>query len=142
MSYANETRVPIYQSQGELQKILAKYKATGFAYGENEKHAQIMFELSNRRIRFVLPMPQKPSQYATKASIKTYEQLCRSQWRCLLLAIKAKLQSVESKITTLEEEFLAHIVLPNGQSVGSVMIPQIAESYSSRKMPPLLGFDK
>jgi len=141
MSYAQSTHVPIDRSQSEIKKILSKYGAGGFAYGESGIQAVVMFELAGRRIKFLLPMPHKPSQNATQASIKTYEQLCRSRWRCLVLAIKAKLECVASGITTLEQEFLAHIVLPNGQTVGTVMIPQIAASYESGKMPPLLGLD-
>ncbi len=141
MSYATKTSVPVDRSQGEIKKILAKYGASGFAYGENLDQSVVMFEMAGRRVKFILPMPKRPSDHATQASVKTYEQLCRSRWRCLVLAIKAKLECVESGITTLEQEFMAHIVLPNGQTVGQIMIPQIASSYESRKMPPLLGFD-
>lgn len=140
MSYAEKTSVPIDRSQSEIKKILEKYGASGFAYGESGSTAVVMFEMIRRRIKFVLPMPHKPSSCATQASIKTYEQLCRTRWRCLVLAIKAKLECVESGITTLEQEFMAHIVLPNGSTVGQVMTPQIDQSYREGKMPPLLGF--
>lgn len=142
MSYAENTSVPIDRSQSEIKKILAKYEATGFAYGEAGDFSVVMFEMAGRRIKFILPMPNKPSAYATQASIKTYEQLCRSRWRCLVLAIKAKLECVDSGITTLEQEFMAHIVLPNGSTVGQVMTPQIAAAYTQNKMPPLLGYDR
>jgi hypothetical protein len=142
VSYANKTSVPIDRSQAEIRKILGKYGASGFAYGEMHDLNVIMFEMKGRRIKFILPMPKKPSISATQASIKTYEQLCRSRWRALVLAIKAKLECVESGITTLEQEFMAHIVLPNGRTVGEVMTPQIEQSYSSGNMPPLLGHDK
>lgn len=140
MSYAEKTSVPIDRSQGEIRKILEKYGASGFAYGEQGPLSIVMFEIERRRIKFVLPMPPKPSANATNASINTYQQLCRSKWRCLVLAIKAKLECVESGITTLEQEFLAHIVLPGGSTVGQLMIPQIQKSYESGKMPPLLGY--
>jgi len=141
MAYAVNTSVPIDRSQAEIRKILSKYKATGFAFGEQANRAVIMFELAGRRIRFILPLPQPPSQNATQSSIKTYEQLCRSKWRALVLAIKAKLECVDSGIATLEEEFMAHIVLPNGITVGEAMTPQIEKAYHSGKMPPLLGYD-
>lgn len=140
MSYAEKTSVPVDRSQSEIKKILGKYGATGFAYGENGSTSVVMFEMSRRRIKFVLPMPQPPSSNATVASIKTYDQLCRSRWRCLVLAIKAKLECVESGITTLEQEFMAHIVLPNGSTVGQTILPQIEKSYQDGKMPPLLGY--
>ena len=140
MSYASKSSVPVDRSQGEIRKILSKYGASGFAYGEQGDFSVVMFEMQKRRIKFVLPMPQRTSERATGASIKTYEQLCRTRWRCLVLAIKAKLECVESGITTLDQEFMAHIVLPNGQTVGALMLPQIDSAYKSNKMPPLLGY--
>jgi hypothetical protein len=142
MTYATKTAVPVDRSQAEIRKILTKYGAAGFAYGEQGPLNIIMFEMQGRRIKFILPMPNKPSGNATNATIKTYDQMCRTRWRALVLAIKAKLECVESGITTLEQEFLAHIVLPNGQMVGEAMAPQIAQSYSSGKMPPLLGYSQ
>ncbi len=141
MSYAEKTSVPIDRSQSEIKKILSKYGAEGFAYGENGTTSVVMFEMAGRRIKFILPMPKSPSEHATQASVKTYDQMCRSRWRCLVLAIKAKLECVESGITTLEQEFMAHIVLPNGNTVGAVMLPQIEKAYSDKKMPPLLGYE-
>lgn len=140
MSYAKNTSVPIDRSQGEIRKIITKHGASGFVFGEQGELAVIGFELQGRRIKFLLPMPTPPSKNATQASIKTYEQLCRSKWRCLVLAIKAKLECVEGGITTLEQEFMAHIVLPNGQTVGQAVLPQISQSYKDGKMPPLLGY--
>ena len=50
---------------------------------------------------------------------------CRQRWRALNLAIKAKLEAVESGIVTFDQEFLAHIVGPSGQTVK----PLIALQY-------------
>lgn len=41
-------------------------------------------------------------------------------------------------ITEFEEEFLAHIVLPNSNTVGRWMLPQVKSAYDSGNMPPLL----
>jgi hypothetical protein len=142
MAYAETTSVPIDRSQMEIRKILAKHGATGFAYGEKGDYSVVMFEMASRQFKFILPMPKRYSTGATQASIKTYEQLCRSRWRALVLAIKAKLECVASGITTLEQEFMAHIVLPNGSTVGQSILPQIARSYQDGKMPPLLGYDR
>jgi len=57
-----------------------------------------------------------------------------------VLAIKAKLECVESGIASFEEEFLAYIVLPNQQTMGQLALPQIAQAYGGGKMPPLLGY--
>lgn len=54
----------------------------------------------------------------------------------------ARLEAVESGITVFEEEFMAHIVLPNGQTVGEFMTPQIESAYRDGKMPPMLPAPK
>lgn len=52
-----------------------------------------------------------------------------------MLVVKGKLEAVESEIVTFEEEFLAHLVLPNGQTVGSEVRPMVAQAYETGIMP-------
>jgi hypothetical protein len=56
----------------------------------------------------------------------------------LALVIKAKLEAVASGITTFEDEFMAHIMMPDGLTVGKHIKPTIAAAYASGKMIPLL----
>lgn len=143
MSYAENTTVPVYRTQNEIRNTLAKYNATAFAFAENSTMAQVQFEMSSRRIKIVMPLPVTGKTKDKKGwllSDKQVEQSIRSKWRALLLAIKAKLECVDAGITTLEQEFLAHIVLANGQTVGEVALPEIENSYKTGSMIPLLGF--
>lgn len=152
MSYAKGTETSVEKTQGEIRRTLQKYKATGFAFGEQLHQAMVMFELGGRRVKFVLPYVQPSDPKVKKARVGGYsdapksvqekrlEQFRKERWRALGLAIKAKLEAVESGITTFEEEFLAHIVLPNGSTFGQVAIPQIERSYKDGTMPPLLGY--
>lgn len=55
-----------------------------------------------------------------------------------MLIIRAKLEAVESRITTFESEFLANLVLPEGGTVGDWLAPQIDEAYATGRMPPML----
>ncbi len=52
--------------------------------------------------------------------------------------MKAKLEAVESGITTFEEEFLAHLVLPDGSRVADHALPAVAESYRTGRVAGLL----
>jgi hypothetical protein len=54
------------------------------------------------------------------------------------LVIKAKLEAVASGITTFEDEFLAHIVMPDGQTVATHIKPRIAQAYETGSMQALL----
>lgn len=66
------------------------------------------------------------------------EQENRQRWRALCLAIKAKLEAVQSGITTFEDEFMAHIMLPGGKTVSEMAAPVIENAYKSGKVPTLL----
>ncbi len=144
MGYAEGTSVPVSKSQAEIRGVLEKYKATGFAFGEQVGFHMVMFEMSARRIKIAIPMPiagaLKPNEKYARYNQTEVEKETRRRWRCLLITIKAKLECVASGITTLEEEFLAHIVLPNGRTVGQEVSPRIEQSYKDGKMPPLLGY--
>lgn len=145
--YAQNTSVSSDKSKSEIEKTLTRYGANGFMYGWSEQNAVIAFEMIGRRIKFVLPMPNRNEFLLTDTGREraesqvqiAYEQATRQRWRALALVIKAKLEAVESGITEFQEEFLAHIVLPNGSTVGENMLPQIESSYKNGKMPLLLG---
>ena len=124
-------KVPVERTQGEIRKTLEKYGATGFMFGQGNGHAMVIFEMKSRRVKFILPLP--------KANDKKGQQLERARWRCLLLAIKAKLECVTSGISTFENEFMAMIVMPDGKTVSETITPHIANAYSTGRMVPLLG---
>jgi hypothetical protein len=75
---------------------------------------------------------------ATAETPRGLGQACRQRWRALALVIKAKLEAVESGITTFEDEFLAHIVMPDGKRVADHVKPTIARVYDGGQMLPLL----
>lgn len=148
MSYAQRTDVPSDRSRAEIERTLRRYGAGAFAYGWADHTAQVMFEMTGRRIQFRLPLPDPAAAEFTQtptgrdrssaAAEREYEQAVRQRWRALALVIKAKLEAVEAGITTVEEEFLAHIVLPDGGTVGQWARPQLEQVYATSTMPALL----
>ena len=154
--YAAETTVSSGKSRAEIEDTLMRYGATGFLNGVTADRAIIAFEAKGRRIKFILPLPDRSArefthtrhennwaqqQLSSEKAAERYEQGVRQRWRALALCIKAKLEAVESGIETFEEAFMAHIVLPNGQTMAEHALPLIADSYRDNKMPPLLGHD-
>lgn len=148
--YAENTSVSVESSRGEIERTLQRYSAESFAYGWDQQRALIEFAAQGRRIRFVLPLPDRsarefthtPGRELERTPAKAYEaweQACRQRWRALALAIKAKLEAVEAGITTFEDEFMAHIVLPDGTTFGAWARPQIADVYDKHLMPPMLA---
>lgn len=149
-TYASQTTVTSDKSRAEIERTLTRYGASSFMYGWDQLRAIVAFEMHGRRLKFVLPMPERDSREFTHTPAKNqrrsaataeaaYEQAVRQRWRALALVIKAKLEAVEAGIAEFEEEFLAYIVLPNGRTVGDFMVPQIAAVYESDQMPPLLA---
>ena len=124
MPFAEGTSVPVEKTRGEIETLARKHGATQFGSGwSSGGEAGITFVIKDRRVQFRLSMPTgKEPEIARKAgSIGKLRQLVeaeeRRRWRCLLLAIRAKLEIVASGIATFEEEFLAHVVTDNGMTV-------------------------
>ena len=59
----------------------------------------------------------------------------RRSWRALLLIVKAKLEMIANGGSSAEREFLADMLLPNGETVATAILPGIAKSYASGEMP-------
>lgn len=153
--YAAKTSVSPYQSREEIERLLNRYGATQFMYGWDEEtcHARFGFRMHGRMVRFVLALPDRNSREFTvtetgrartskDAGAAAYDQAVRQRWRALVLVIKAKLEAIESGITSFDTEFLANIMLADGQTVGEWIEPQIEEVYQSGSMPRQLpGLD-
>lgn len=126
--YAQHTKVPVEQTKAEIERTLTRYGADRFAYYTEIDRAIVMFEAKDRRIKFDLPLPTEDKD----------GKLRRQKWRALLLCIKAKLESVESNIESFDEAFLAHVVMPDGKTVGEHTRVRIEQAYKGGEMRPLL----
>lgn len=147
--FAANTDVSVEKSRAEIERMIVRYGAAQTAFMNAPGRALIMFEANERRIVFELPLPDISDKRFSRTPggrqmltperrMAAWEQACRQRWRALALVIKAKLEAVESGITTFEDEFLAHIVMPDGISVGKHIKPTIAAWYASGQMRPLL----
>lgn len=147
--YAASTDVSVEKSRAEIEKLITRYGATQTAFMNAPGRALIMFEAKERRVVFELPLPDigdKKFSYTPAGRrrlegdrrVAVWEQACRQRWRALALVIKAKLEAVESGITTFEDEFLAHIMMPDGVTVGNHVKPAIHAWYAGGSMKPLL----
>ena len=148
MAYATNTSVSVDKSRAEIERMLRRYGADQFTYGCDDSRGMsvIQFRAHERMIRFVLHLPKMSDYRLTPTKMlrsatqteKVWEQACRSRWRALYLCIHAKLEAVDSDISEFEDEFLAHIVLPDGKTASEWLRPQIALCYQSDRMPTSL----
>jgi hypothetical protein len=152
MSYAAKTEVPVEKSRAEIEATVKKYGAQEFMSGWNSGSAMIQFRLRDLNIRFILPIPKKDEKAFTHRMVRGYSRLAtaeqalvmhdqevRRRWRALCLVIKAKLEAVESKITTVEEEFMAHIVMPNDVTIGQFIVGNVIPDLKANRLPAIAG---
>lgn len=148
MTYAKETSVSVERSRAEIETTVRRYGATAYSSGWNlDGRAQVEFMAHDRRVRFVLTLPARDEQrfklsparrkrLTESQSLAAWEQACRSKWRSLLLAIKAKLEAVASGISVFEDEFMAFVVDPiTDATIGDHMRPAIAARYAGQDRP-------
>ncbi len=86
--YAKSTSVSSELSRLEIEKILIRYGAEGFAYATTNGRAMIGFTLSGKQVKFVLPLPKQEEFDLTPTGRKrtensryeAWEQACRQRW--------------------------------------------------------------
>lgn len=146
--YASGTSVPADRTRVEIERTLQKYGADQFVYAWSEETAVIGFRIAGRMVRMELPLPDPHDptiRMTVGGRVRTDAQQKeafaaeeRRRWRALLLVIKAKLTAVSDGISTVEREFLADMVMPNGSTVGKWLVPQIEAAYDKGTMPALM----
>lgn len=150
--FAKDTDVPVEKTRWELERLLERYEASATAVFTSMDSSAVVFEMRGRRIKFVMPMPDpKQRQFTHRIqgsageierkpadALASWQKAGRRKWRALLLSIKAKLVSVDEGIESFEDAFMAHVVMPDGSTVGEQVRPRIESSYKGGKMVPLL----
>lgn len=142
--YAANTTVSAEKSRAELETLLSKHGSTqrGIQVDDMLGVAIVAFVVDGNKFRIEVPLPKKqegfgkPSerprgwyawsedkrrQYFTKA----WEQSCRERWRAVVLLVKSKLEIVRIGMSSIEKEFMADLVLPNGKTVQQQLAAQI-----------------
>ncbi len=143
--YAKSTSVSVDRSERQLKELLRRYGADEIMTYESTVKgiAAVAFRVNvngnDRNVRLTLPLPNfedycetdTGKERAPAVSRKSYEQACRARWRLLLLLVQAKLEAVESEISTFDREFLADVLLPSGET--------FFEAVEAGKADKLLG---
>ncbi len=155
MTFAEGTTVAVERSRLEIEQLLKKkYGVVDISTATSSNMAMLQFKLNERTVRFVVDMPdrewalgkvmksKRPRYYDRKnVPISVTDLLVdaehRRRWRCLLLAIKAKLVVVDSGIATFEEEFLSRIVVQDGQTIYDHIIKLQDAGSGKLLLPPV-----
>jgi hypothetical protein len=132
MGYGEYTKVPFDRTVSEIQSMLRKRGAGQIFYGEDGDRFAIQFSLADRMIRFQLSLSDTPGKPAT-------EQRRKQRARALMMVIKAKLESVDAEIETIEEAFLANVVMSDGKTVYERVSEPMALEYQSGRPSATAG---
>lgn len=146
--YATDTNVSSERSRAEIERTLTRYGADQFLYGWDNEKAVVGFRMHGKMVRFTIPMPNRNDREfketptgrwrSEDSCSKAYEQAIKQRWRALGLVVKAKLEAVESGITTFETEFLPYFVLPNDRTVAEEALPALERTYKTGQPMALL----
>ena len=148
MAYAEGTTVAFERSVSEIVALVKRAGAMQVAQQDMEDSYTIAFQLDDRLIKFRLPvpvmdeMPVRDGRGSTLSNSQRLNKLAQSKrqrGRALLLVIKAKLESVESGIETIEQAFLANIVLSDGATVHERISQPIAIEYREGRPDTAVG---
>ena len=148
MAYAEGTTVAFEKSVMEIMTLIRRAGAEQIGQMEDLRFFAVQFTLGDRMIRFRVPFPllDNMPQYDGRRSRLTdvqraakLEQHRRQRGRALMLVIKAKLESVESGIETIEQAFLANVVMADGKTVYERIAEPIAVEYQEGRPNATLG---
>jgi hypothetical protein len=128
--YAVGTSVSVERSRAEIERLIRKHGARKVGIYTDDSQAVVTFSTADRTVKFSIPMQsaeevppevlaaaKKRHRSADEARRLAVDAEERRRWRCLLLVIKAKLESVADAVETFDEAFLAHIVTPGGRTI-------------------------
>ena len=155
MAYAETTKVAFEQSIAEIIGMVRKAGAEQIGQMEDRGFFAVQFTLGNRMVRFRVPfetLEDMPKYNGRRQALSAaqrqakLEQSRRQRGRALMLVIKAKLESVESGVETMEQAFLANVVMSDGQTVYERIHEGLALEYQEGRpsathglLPPPMG---
>lgn len=148
MAYAETTKVSFDRSISEIIGMVRKRGAQQIAQMEELHYFALQFTMDNRMIRFRVPFPlidDMPNRDGRGRAIPEtqrvakLEQARRQKGRALMLVIKAKLESVESGVETLEQAFLANVVMSDGATVYERIGTGIELEYKTGQISAVSG---
>lgn len=131
--YQNTT-VAIEKSQADISKLLRKYGIYEVQHTNQKEKFSLAFRVEIEEvvvpltIRIDIPYNQrndKEDRYGYKKQ--------RILYRTLFFYVKGLLNAWNNGLKTFTEIFMPHLVLPNGETVEQVLLPQFQKAITENK---------
>jgi hypothetical protein len=129
--YAEGTQVPVSRSHDQIKAELRRVGADQIGVMEGGGKAYVVFKVRDVLYR-IASVPIDPK------SKRDPEAEQRRQWRAITLLVKAKVVSINEKISTVEREFLSDAVMPDGSVLADHSQKLITSAYADNGPPKLL----
>lgn len=126
MTFAARTKVSVAKTRQDLEAALRKIGASRIITMDERTEAVVAFEL-DRVIRI-----------KRLVELTADDQERRTIWRNIDQVVRGKLASIDMGIETVEEAFLAHVVMPDGRTVYETTRASVALAYDRGESLPLL----
>ncbi len=132
MAY-EETKVPVWQSQAEIHKMLKKYGGTGVAFVSQPPkegiEAMVPIEGVIYKIRIQAQVPAK---------VRDPEQALRRIWRVIYFHLKSVFEAAASGVLEFREMMLPYIVTKDNKTIAEHLLPNLTaaiDGKSERLLP-------
>lgn len=127
--YAEDTKVPISRSHDTIRTELRNVKAEQIGIMEGPERHYVVFLVND--IRYIITTPAIPKA-------KDTDREHRRAWRSIVLLVKAKCVAIKEGISTVEREFLANAVMPDGTTLADHSTKLIKQAYVEGGSPKRL----
>lgn len=127
--YAEDTKVPVSRSHEAIKADLRKAGADEIGVMEGSRESAVVFKVRNVRYVIVVKTPEGK---------KNPDQELRRQWRSIALLVKAKTVAIAEGISTVEQEFLSSVVMPDGSTLADHSGRLIEQAYRDGGPPKML----
>jgi hypothetical protein len=131
--YAAKTKVSVVSSQAEIQELLEKHGIERIGIMREKNQASLWFENDGKYYKLNVPV---------SANCKNPEQEIKRAWRVLTLLVKAQFTAIAEGVTTIERQFYADMVMPDGQILFDHAKEQVEKSLAGRTPLQLSFGDK
>lgn len=130
MTYARGGIVPVERTLSEIGRLVKAAGGSDMTVISSDEQIGCEFILEGLRIRLTCDLIDKHqtmldrlarAMSPTQAG-QAHQRMIRERWRAVMLVIKAKLISVNLKIESVQEAFMAQVVTADRQT--TVLLPE------------------
>lgn len=150
--YAEDTRVPLSQTRGEIDRLLRGWNCDGIQWTDEHVRGRVTLRFLWTRqsvtyvARFAIAIPTDAEIQKSGLSPSKVEKALRDrgkrEHRLLLLWLKAAFNAIEGGIIPAELLFLPWLEGRDGQTVGEKALPRLQQLLVAHSADALLLGDK